>query len=54
MIVVCWFCFAMGHSGDGCLSSSILLKYECRGGIFVCDEAVLCYDGLLWGVLFSE
>ena len=25
-----WFCFAKGHSGDVCLSSSILLRYECR------------------------
>ena len=27
-----WFCFAKGHSGNGCLSSSILFKYECRVG----------------------
>ena len=31
-----WFCFAEGHSGDGCLSSSILFEYECRvGHLFV-------------------
>ena len=27
-----------GHSGDGCVSSSILFKYERSMGTFVCSE----------------
>ena len=30
--VVCGSDLQMGHSGDGCLSSSILVKYESRWG----------------------
>ena len=30
----------MGHSGDGCVSSSILFNYECRvGHLFVLNWA---------------
>ena len=28
----------MGHSCDGCLSSSILFKYDSSMGTFVCSE----------------
>ena len=31
-IVVCGSDLQRGHSGDGCLSSSILFKYECSMG----------------------
>ena len=30
--VVCDSVLQMGHSSDGCLSTSILCKYECRMG----------------------
>ena len=34
--VVCGSVLQRGHSGDGCLSSSILFKYECSmGHLFV-------------------
>ena len=31
-VVVCGSDLQRGHSGDGCLSSSILFKYECSMG----------------------
>ena len=35
-VVACGFDLQRGHSGDGCLSSSVLFKYECRmGHLFV-------------------
>ena len=35
-VVVCGSDLPIGHSGDGCLSSSILFKYECSiGRLFV-------------------
>ena len=38
--VVCGSDLQRGHSGDGCLSSSILFKYECsRGHFFVLSWA---------------
>ena len=38
--VVCGSDVQRGHSGDGCLSSSILFKYECsRGHLFVLSWA---------------
>ena len=38
--VVCGSILKMGHSCDGCLSSSILFKYECRvGHLFVLNWA---------------
>ena len=42
-----------GHSGDGCLSSSILFKYACIMGhcLFL---VVPGYDGLLWEVFFRS
>ena len=52
-VVVCGSDLQGGHSGDGCLSSSILFKYESsRGHLFVlsCSE----YDEMLWGVLFRS
>ena len=48
-----WFCFATGHSGDGCLSSSILLKYEYRVGyLFVMNCAMVLRVAL--GSVVSE
>ena len=46
-----------GGSGDGCLSSSILFKYESSRGTFVCSElgqgttgcSGECYFGLMHG-----
>ena len=41
------------HSGDGCLSASILLKYECRvGRLVVLSSASILW--LLWEVLFGN
>ena len=35
-VVVCGSVLQRGYSGDGCLSSSILFRYECRvGHLFV-------------------
>ena len=35
-VVACGSVLQMGHSGAGCLSSSILFSYECRvGHLFV-------------------
>ena len=35
-VIMCGSDLQRGHSGDGCLSSSILFKYECsRGHFFV-------------------
>ena len=33
-----WFALKMGHSSDGCLSSTILFKYKCRLGHLFCSE----------------
>ena len=52
-VVVCSSDLQRGHSGDGCLSSSILFNYECSMGYLI----VLSWDrvdGLLGGVLFQE
>ena len=39
-VVVCGSDLQRGHSGDGCLTSSILFKYECsRGHLFVLSWA---------------
>ena len=43
--------YKRGHSGDGCLSSSILFKYECSKGTFVCSElgqGMTCCSGVLF------
>ena len=41
-VVVCGSDLQRGHSGDGCLTSSILFKYErCRGHLFVLSWARL-------------
>ena len=38
--VVCGSVLQRGHSGDGCLTSSILFRYECnRGHLFVLSWA---------------
>ena len=37
-VVVCGSDLQTGHSGDGCLTSSILVKYERSMGTFVCSE----------------
>ena len=38
--VVCSSVLQKGHSGDGCLTSSILFNYECsRGNLFVLSGA---------------
>ena len=38
-VVVCGSDLQRGHSGDRCLSSSILFKYVCSiGHFFVCSE----------------
>ena len=51
MLLVCGSDLQRGHSGDGCLSSSILFKYErSRGHLLVRSWA----DRLLWGVLFRS
>ena len=42
--------FKGGNSGDGFLSLSVLLKYECRVGHCLFSVG-LGYDGLLWGCL---
>ena len=47
------FCFAKGHIGDGCLSSSILFKYESRvGQLFVLSWAMV--RRVAMGVLFRS
>ena len=47
-VIVCGFILQIGHSGDGCLSSLILFKYECRmGHLFV-----LSWVRVRWVVLF--
>ena len=52
-VVVCGSVLERGHSGDGCLTSSILFKYErSRGHLFVVVGPG--YDGLLVGVLFRS
>ena len=52
-VVVCSSHLQRGHSDDRCLSSSILLKYECSTGhLFVLNWP--WYDGLLGGVLFRS
>ena len=38
LVVVCGSDLQRGHSGDGCLSSLILFKYESGRGPFVCSE----------------
>ena len=52
-VVVCGSDLQRRHSGDGCLSSSILFKYECSMGhcLFGAGPG---YDGLLGGVLFRS
>ena len=37
-VVVCGSDLQRGHSSVGCLSSSILFKYEHSRGTFVCSE----------------
>ena len=52
-VVVCGSVLQRGHIGDGCLTSSILFKYErSRGHLFVLSWPG--YDGLLGGVLFRS
>ena len=52
-VVVCGSVLQRGHSGDGCLTSSILFKYErSRGHLFVLSWAR--HNGLLRGVLFRS
>ena len=52
-VVVCASDLQRGHSGDGCLSSSILFNYESSmGHLFVLSWARV--RGLLWGVLFRS
>ena len=52
-VVMCGSDLQRRHSGDGCLSSSILFKYESsRGHLFVLSWPG--YDGLLWGVLLRS
>ena len=41
-VVVCGSVLRRGHSGDGCLTSSILVKYEgSRGHLFVLSWAMV-------------
>ena len=52
-VVVCDSVLQRGHSGDGCLTSLILFKYERSRGhfLFLVGPG---YDGLLGGVLFRS
>ena len=51
-MLLCVVLISRGHGGDGCLSSSILFKYErSRGHLFDLSWA---RDGLRWGVLFRS
>ena len=49
-IVVCGSVLQRGHSGDGCLTSSILFKYECSMG----HMFVLCWARVALGSVVSE
>ena len=52
-VVVCDSDFQRGHSGDGCLTSSILFKYErSRGHLFVLSWAMV--RRVTPGVLFRS
>ena len=52
-IVMCGSDLQRGHSGEGCLSSSILFKYECSmGHLFVLSWARL--RRVARGVLFRS
>ena len=52
-VVVCGSDLQRGHSGDGCLSSSMLFKYESsRGHLFALSWARVRWVAL--GVLFRS
>ena len=52
-VVVCGSVLQRGHSGDGCLSSSILFKYErSRGHLFVLSWARV--RRVAWGSVLLE
>ena len=57
-VVVCVFYLQRGHSSDGCLSSSILFKYESSMGTFVCSELGQgtrgCCGACWFGVMYGE
>ena len=50
-VLVCGSDLQRGHSGDGCLTSSILFKYERCICLFSVGPG---YDGLIGGVLFRS
>ena len=52
-VVVCGYVLQRGHSGDGCLTVSILFKYErSRGHLFVLSWARV--RRVAQGVLFQR
>ena len=55
--VVCGSDLKRGHNGDGCLSSSILFKYESGMGHFFSelDQGIMgCCGQCCVGVMYSE
>ena len=56
--VVCGSVLQSGHSGDWCLSLSLLFKYECRlGHLFVLSLAMVRWVGLVeccFGIMYVE
>ena len=57
-VVVCGFVLQREHSGDGCLTSSILFKYErCRGHLFFSElgyDTTGCSGECCFGMMYSE
>ena len=57
-VVLCGSDLQRGNSGDGCLSSSILFKYESSRGDFVCFElgqgTTGCTGKCCFGVMYCE
>ena len=51
---VCGSVLQRGHSGDGCLTSSILFKYErSRGHLFALSWATVARVECCFGVMYS-
>ena len=51
-VVVCGSVLQMGHSGDGCLSSTIVFKYECRVGLFF--NIIICSGKCCFRTIYVE
>ena len=58
MCVVWGSVLQKGHGGDVCLTSSILFKFECWGGTFVCSEldygTTRCCGKCCFGMMYVE